>query len=79
MDRVAEIRKYIEWTEEQILAGNASPTVEQYEEALRVTDLEDRMGEIHNLAANNVPNDKGGYLKPEERLALIADLSEASA
>lgn len=43
------VRHYLEWAEVERLNGNTSPTIEQYEETLRVSDLEARMTAIQDI------------------------------
>lgn len=71
---LSTIRQYLAWQEEQILNGNASPTVEQYEEHLRVDDIEDRLNQIKQLATDGMPGEK-----PDVLLGMIAVLADVRA
>lgn len=75
MTDIESVRRYVNWREEELLLGRPNRTVEDFEEYLRVADMEDRLAEIRRLAGTDIPNDKGGFLKYEEKLLLIAELS----
>lgn len=68
--RITAVEQYQAWCEEMILGGTPAPTVEQYEEYLRVRDMEDRMRQIKELATFDVVG-----TSDSEKLALIAGLA----
>ncbi|MDL5351133.1 hypothetical protein [Microbacterium sp. zg-YB36] len=68
--RITAVEQYQAWSEEMILGGTPDPTVEQYQEYLRVRDMEDRMRQIRELATRATFD-----ADEAERLALIAGLA----
>lgn len=50
------IREYQEWREERLFSAPQPGSVEDYEEHLRVVDLEDRLKLIYVLASEEHPD-----------------------
>ena len=48
MSEIEAIKKYLEWAEERRIAGEPH-SVEAYEEAMRVADLETRLAQIRDV------------------------------
>jgi len=63
---IAHIEAFLAWREERLLATGVTPEPAEYAEHLRVADLEDRLAQIAELAANPGP----------ETISLIAELAD---
>lgn len=72
MTEIETIQVYLDWREEQVQAGKPAG-LEDYEEHLRVRDIEDRLDQIKTLATEGQPGET-----PDDLLARIAGLADVA-